>query len=404
MTLLSVMMVLSILALMGMSAARFALWGERLSQGERDLAVSFEAAESALQDAEWDVMGQSTQSVGVSTRHCDFAAAEFLTPGEGTDSFKIASTRMAKSVCGAGHAAGVCFDSVHPGQAWRQMLTALRNEHGTAVQNQTAAYGQFTGASWAAVGQGGLVPVNLVQPPRYVVEWAPLVAWDAEHPRYGWVVTAVGFGLNPATQTWLQVVLDKPGPSLQAPCAAFSRGPQTHWHYEVPMNPTVLPNHWRCRVVGAEDAMTSPSRPRACGRLSWRELNAGFSMVELMVAMVIWTIVSALAYPSYVHYLGRAKRMRCQTEVMLSMQAQERYKSEQRVYRLQSMGTVGDSPACEVGARACGSGGKTSLGACIEVFARPLFPNTDWSEMSVDSQGRNACVMADVRAPSTCWE
>ena len=404
MTLLSVMMVLSILALMSMSAARFALWGARLSQGERDLAVSFEAAEAALQDAEWDVMGESTQSMGVSTRHCDFAAAEFLTPRGGTSSFKVASTRMAKSVCGAGHAAGVCFDSVHPGQAWRQMLTALRNEHGTAVQNQTVAYGQFTGASWAAVGQGGLVPVNLVQPPRYVVEWAPLVAWDAEHPRYGWVVTAVGFGLNPATQTWLQVVLDKPGPSLQAPCAAFSHGQQTHWYYEVPMSPTILPNHWRCQAVDAEGAMVSSSLPQACGRLSWRELNAGFTLVELLMVIAILGILCGLAYSGYSHHLARAKRMRCQTDVMLSMQAQERYKSEQRVYRLQSMSTVGESPVCEVGARACGSGGKTSLGACIEVFARPLFPNSDWFEMSVDSQDRNACVMANIRAPSTCWQ
>ena len=39
MTLLSVMLVLSVLALMSMGAARLAIWGERLSQGELDLVV-----------------------------------------------------------------------------------------------------------------------------------------------------------------------------------------------------------------------------------------------------------------------------------------------------------------------------------------------------------------------------
>jgi Tfp pilus assembly protein PilX len=46
MTLLSVMLVLSVLALMSMGAVRLAIWGERLSQAELDLAVSFEAAEA----------------------------------------------------------------------------------------------------------------------------------------------------------------------------------------------------------------------------------------------------------------------------------------------------------------------------------------------------------------------
>jgi type IV pilus assembly protein PilX len=267
MALLSVMMILSVLGLMAMGAARFALWGERLSQGERDLAVSFEAAEAALLDAELDVMGRNTQSASAwaSQRHCDFVAAEFL-----------ASKRTTSSVCGQGRAVGVCWDPAHPGQAWRKTLVWLRTERGTGAHNQTVAYGQFTGASWADVTQGGVVPATQVLPPRYVVEWAPLVGSDAGQARSGWVVTAVGFGLNPATQTWLQVVLDKPGPSVQTPCESTSQGRQSPWRYEVPATSTAMPNRWRCFAQeAAQDPGAKPPLPRVCGRLSWRELNVG---------------------------------------------------------------------------------------------------------------------------------
>ena len=141
MTLLSVMMVLSVMALMTLGAARYALWGERLSQGERDLAVSFEAAEAALLDAEWDVMGLRTDPANgeASKRHCDFVAAEFL-----------ANTRPGAAVCGQGQSVGVCFDAAHPGQAWRQASPWLRTEVGQAAQNRTVAYGQFTEPDSAA--------------------------------------------------------------------------------------------------------------------------------------------------------------------------------------------------------------------------------------------------------------
>ena len=412
MTLLSVMMVLSVMALMTLGAARYALWGERLSQGERDLAVSFEAAEAALLDAEWDVMGLRTDPANgeASKRHCDFVAAEFL-----------ANTRPGAAVCGQGQSVGVCFDAAHPGQAWRQASPWLRTEVGQAAQNRTVAYGQFTGAAWGAVTQGGVVPPSQtalpVQPPRYVVEWAPLIPLAAEQARAGWVITAVGFGLNPATQTWLQVVLDKPGPAVQTPCADTTRGPQSPWQYQAPRMPTALPNRWRCQAALASTDGTgaTPSPARLCGRLSWRELgvgNPGFTLVELMVVVAILGVLVALVYPNYLHYVSRAKRMRCQTQVMLEMQSQERFKSERLTYRLLPAAPAGESPACEVGARACpnGSGavgGKNSaptVSACIEVFAQALDPNSEWVEMSLDSQGRPACVMADARWGSACWQ
>ncbi len=438
MTLLSVMLVLSVLALMSMGAARLAIWGERLSQGELDLAVSFEAAEAALWDAEWDVMGLNNMGLNntASARHCDFVAASFLANKE---------TTGVEARCGVGPHAGVCFDADHPGQAWRRLTGVMKSESGQGAQNQTVAYGQFTGASWAAVSLGGLVaqnplhPVHQVQPPRYLVEWAPLVTQDPDQPRAGWVVTAVGFGLNPATQTWLQVVLNKPGPAVQTPCKPPSLtsqnpyGVQKPWVYLPPLSGSAMPHRWRCHEQATEEIQGSPSSPSKstiCGRLSWRELavgGSGFTLIELLVVVAILGILSAVAYPQYAHHLTRVKRSACQALVMQTLQAQERYKSENATYRLLPLappappaplgastgGPNEASPVCAVGARTCAVGGGVSAGsknskgspltACIEVFAQPLVQNSDWAEMSVDSQGRTRCVMDDSKGASNCW-
>jgi prepilin-type N-terminal cleavage/methylation domain-containing protein len=427
MTLLSVMLVLSVLALMSMGAARLAIWGERLSQGELDLAVSFEAAEAALWDAEWDVMGVDNSA---SARHCDFVASSFLANRE---------TTGGEARCGVGPHAGVCFDADHPGQAWRRLTDVMKSESGQGAQNQTVAYGQFTGASWASVSLGGLVAqnplhqVHQVQPPRYLVEWAPLVTQDRDQPRAGWVVTAVGFGLNPATQTWLQVVLNKPGPAVQTPCkppSLASPNPadvQKPWVYLPPRSASAMPHRWRCHEQATEETQGSPPSPAKstiCGRLSWRELavgGSGFTLIELLVVVAILGVLSAVAYPQFAQHLTRVKRSSCQALVMQTLQAQERYKSENATYRLLPLAPSGssnggpneESPACAVGARACAVGvgvdvgsrnsKGSSLAVCIEVFAQPLYQHSDWAEMSLDSQGRTRCVMDDSKGASNCW-
>lgn len=58
----------------------------------------------------------------------------------------------------------------------------------------------------------------------------------------------------------------------------------------------------------------------------------GFTLVELMVAVAIIGILSALVFPSYQRYVMRSARTEGQAKLMEVMQAQERFYSQNQTY------------------------------------------------------------------------
>lgn len=60
--------------------------------------------------------------------------------------------------------------------------------------------------------------------------------------------------------------------------------------------------------------------------------RSGFTLIELMIAVAIIGILSAIAYPSYGQYLVRSNRSAAQSYLMELAQAQVQYKADTRSY------------------------------------------------------------------------
>ncbi|MFC3908441.1 type IV pilin protein [Legionella dresdenensis] len=72
-------------------------------------------------------------------------------------------------------------------------------------------------------------------------------------------------------------------------------------------------------------------------------MKKGFTLVELLVAMVIFGILIAIAYPSYLEYITRARRSDGQSALLDLAGRMERYYSEHNTYVGATMGTGGAS-------------------------------------------------------------
>ena len=65
--------------------------------------------------------------------------------------------------------------------------------------------------------------------------------------------------------------------------------------------------------------------------------NAGFTLIELMVALVIIGILAAIAVPNYTAYVNRGKRAAAKTELMNAAQALERNYTTNGCYNYSSV-------------------------------------------------------------------
>jgi Tfp pilus assembly protein PilX len=173
--------ILIALLIIGVSAARMALDGERATRAERDRHVALQSAEAALADAERDIEGGADSG---SARAALFAhgSSEGFVDG-----------------CGASREvnAGLCMPSGAPAAPAWQGVSLAGDDDGRVVE-----YGRFTGAFMPA--GAGTLPAR---PPRYIIELMPYARAGAdagERTSNFYRITAIGFGANPDTQVVLQ--------------------------------------------------------------------------------------------------------------------------------------------------------------------------------------------------------
>lgn len=63
-----------------------------------------------------------------------------------------------------------------------------------------------------------------------------------------------------------------------------------------------------------------------------RHRGRGFTLIELMIAVVIAGILAAVAYPSFTSFLQRSRRSDAMAALTTIVQAQERYRSNHSTY------------------------------------------------------------------------
>lgn len=69
-------------------------------------------------------------------------------------------------------------------------------------------------------------------------------------------------------------------------------------------------------------------------------LNAGFTLIELMIVVAIIGILAAIAYPSYTQYVQRSKRAQLKTIMLENAQILERFFTEANAYDVDAGGAT----------------------------------------------------------------
>lgn len=178
--LVTLLMLIAVL-LLGASAARMAMLGEKAARAERDRYVAMQAAEDALADAEKEINGSA---VGDPARAALLAAGNGLgfVPGCGAG-----ADNPALGLCAYGGGEAPVWEAVDIGD--------------DSAASRSVPFGQFTGAVMET-GQGFLP----FRRPRYIIERMPYhpPGEDAGSTHYLYRVTAIGFGARESTEVVLQ--------------------------------------------------------------------------------------------------------------------------------------------------------------------------------------------------------
>ena len=193
MALVFVLIMMSIIFVIAAVSSRLVTEGERTARNDRDRQTALQAAEVALSNAEVDIMGPTS----LGTRVSMFGT---LPAGEGCST--EATTR---GYCGR----------LLPSSSTTSLLDIYRPIFAVSDTSSSRAYatfGEFTGRDDEfAVSSGGALPSRL---PRYVIEKTSLNFRNRSQtvgkPLDAYIVTAIGYGLNPETQVILQAVISKP--------------------------------------------------------------------------------------------------------------------------------------------------------------------------------------------------
>lgn len=139
--------------------------------------------------------------------------------------------------------------------------------------------------------------------------------------------------------------------------------------------------------------------------------NAGFTLIELMIAVAIVGILAAVAFPAYQDSVRKGKRAEGRTALLDFLQQQERLLSQTGTYATFSAGATGvplkthsgdqaASPAYKLGAEVCPGNPAPSLRECVRVLAVPQFTDDEAGTLRIVSSGVRDCTGTK---PTLCW-
>ena len=189
-TLVIVLMLLVIVTLLGVGAARIALLGERTTRNARDYHIAWQAADAALMDAQFDIRGPNSGSA---------QRVALFTP-ENTSNFVPGCNTSAEF-------RGMCAPSEGK-PVWAQV-----DFLDDGADAPTVAYGTFTGRAFDS-GATGVKPARV---PRYMIEvvrdQTPMGSaasnTGSKAAPIMYRITSMGFGPREDVQVVLQIAFKK---------------------------------------------------------------------------------------------------------------------------------------------------------------------------------------------------
>ncbi|VTU33754.1 Tfp pilus assembly protein PilX [Variovorax sp. PBS-H4] len=188
-SLIVVLLILVVISILGVGSAQIALQGERSARNDRDMQLAWQAAEAALQDAEFDIHGPGTNN-----RSAFFGSLQ--------DTSGFVTNCGTQGSGSSFNALGLCALVMSGTPAWLNVDFTV-----TDTSARTVKFGTFTGRSFAASDSGtrGIEPY---QAPRYVIEPIPDPGNRdlSSTASYVYRVTAMGFGPRKDIQAVTQII------------------------------------------------------------------------------------------------------------------------------------------------------------------------------------------------------
>lgn len=131
----------------------------------------------------------------------------------------------------------------------------------------------------------------------------------------------------------------------------------------------------------------------------------GFTLIELMIAVVIVGILAAIAYPSYTEYVLKSNRAEGKAHLLEAMQAQERHYSQTMSYQDDITKLVGVSVASttnkyRLSIEKCT--GAADVKRCVLLQVTPERADPDCAILSLDSRGAKAAT-GTRKNDNYCW-
>jgi len=131
-----------------------------------------------------------------------------------------------------------------------------------------------------------------------------------------------------------------------------------------------------------------------------KQKNSGFTLIEIMIAMVIVSILAMIAIPAYQDSVTKARRSDGHAILLNIMNAQERYYTENNTYTADltdidyatATNVDSDENFYKVTAAACAG---STIGACVNLTATAQTAQLADGNLTLDSR--------NVKTPASKW-
>jgi len=147
-------------------------------------------------------------------------------------------------------------------------------------------------------------------------------------------------------------------------------------------------------------------RTRGRGLQAGRCHEAGITLIELMIVVVVVGILASIAYPSYQQYILRSKRTEGKALLMDIVARQERFYMDRNSYTddLTDLGFSSEEPKSADGnySASAAAGPSDDIATSYEVTVSPQWPGGDpeCGDLTLDSRGAQGSSIGSVER---CW-